>query len=273
MKIHKSALAALIATLCCGVATGAASAGTPASAPTSNAAPPVVPQGPGDLSALIASGTLPDLRWPNFTDYRADVKKFYDQGGNSLAWIQNGKASPQAVAMILLFQQAASKGLNPEDYDASRWDARLAKLQPTAPKPSDTDLAHIDLAMTVSAMRYISDLHVGTSESSALQVRLTVGPKQIDVAEELRTQVLPASDIAAALAKVEPHYDGYRRAEDALLTYTKMASAPDAPLIPVPQKGVRPGNSFAGTPQLSRAIAPARRSASQCRSARRLDHL
>ena len=136
MKIHKSALAALIATLCCGVATSTAFAGTPASAPTSNAAPAAVPQGHGDLSALIASGTLPDLRWPNFTDYRGDVKKFYDQGGNSLAWIQNGKASPQAVAMILLFQQAATKGLNPDDYDASRWDVRLAKLQPTAPKPS-----------------------------------------------------------------------------------------------------------------------------------------
>ena len=250
MKIHKSALAALIATLCCGVAISTAFAGTPASAPTSNVAPAAVPQGPGDLSALIASGTLPDLRWPNFTDYRADVKKFYDQGGNSLAWIQNGKASPQAVAMILLFQQAATKGLNPEDYDASRWDARLAKLQPTAPKPSDSDLAHIDLAMTVSAMRYISDLHTGRVNPQHFKFGLTVGPSKLDLAEELRTQVLPATDVAAALAKVEPPYDGYRRAEDALLTYTKMASAPDAPLIPVPQKSVHPGNSFAGTPQL-----------------------
>jgi L,D-transpeptidase YcbB len=252
MKIHKSALAALIATLCCGIATGAASAATPVSAPTSNAAPAAsaVPQGPGDLNALIASGMLPDLRWPNFTDYRADVKKFYDQGGNSLAWIQNGKASPQAVAMILLFQQAATKGLNPEDYDASRWDARLAKLQPTAPKPSDSDLAHIDLAMTVSAMRYISDLHIGRVNPQHFKFGLTVGPNKLDLAEELRTQVLPATDVSAVLAKVEPQYDGYRRAEDALLTYTKMASAPDAPLIPVPQKSVHPGNSFAGTPQL-----------------------
>ena len=147
MKIHKSALAALIATLCCGIATGAASAATPASAPTSNAAPAAsaVPQGPGDLNALIASGMLPDLRWPNFTDYRADVKKFYDQGGNSLAWIQNSKASPQAVALILLFQQAATKGLNPEDYDASRWDARVAKLAPASPSPAAADLAHFDL--------------------------------------------------------------------------------------------------------------------------------
>jgi L,D-transpeptidase YcbB len=252
MKIYKAALAASIVTLCCGFATSHAfAASSPAVAPTANVASAAsAPQGPGDLNALIAAGTLPDLRWPNFTDYRADVKEFYTAGGNSLAWIQNGKASPQAVAMILLFQQAAAKGLNPDDYDASRWDARLARLQPTAPKPSDTDLAHIDLALTVSAMRYISDLHIGRVNPQHFKFGLTVGPKRYDLAEELRTQVLPASDIAAVLAKVEPNYDGYRRAEEALATYSKMASAPDAPLIPVPQKGVRPGNSFAAMPQL-----------------------
>ncbi len=253
MKIYKAALTASIVTLCCGIAMSHAfAASSPAAASTANMAPAAsaAPQGPGDLNALIAAGALPDLRWPNFADYRADVKEFYDAGGNSLAWIQNGKASPQALAMILLFQQAAAKGLNPEDYDASRWDARLARLQPTAPKPSDTDLAHIDLALTISAMRYISDLHIGRVNPQHFKFGLTVGPRKYDLAEELRTQVLPASDIGAVLAKVEPPYDGYRRAEDALLTYSKMASAPDAPLIPVPQKGVRPGNSFAAMPQL-----------------------
>jgi murein L,D-transpeptidase YcbB/YkuD len=248
MKIRKFALAALVAMLCCGATIWSAfAAGSPAAISTVNAAPAAtaVPQGPGDLNALIASGMLPDLRWPNFTDYRDAVTKFYTEGGNSMAWIQNGKASPQAVSMILLFQNAASKGLNPEDYDASRWDARLAKLQPTAPKASDTDLAHIDLALTVSAMRYISDLHIGRVNPQHFKFGLTVGPGKYDLADLLRTQVLTASDVPAVLAKVEPPYDGYRRAEDALLTYTKMASSPDTPLIPVPQKGVRPGNSFA----------------------------
>jgi murein L,D-transpeptidase YcbB/YkuD len=248
MKVHKSALAALIAALCCGATTSLAfAAGSPAPAPTPNAAPPAstAAQGPGDLGALIAAGTLADLRWPNFTDYRDDVKKFYDSGGNSIAWIQNGKPSPQALSMILLFQNASSKGLNPDDYDASRWDARLTRLQPSVPKASDTDLAHIDLALTVSAMRYISALHVGRVNPQHFKFGLVVGPKRLDLAELLRTQVLPASDIAAVVAKVEPPYDGYRRAEDALLSYSKMASAADAPLIPVPQKGVRPGNPFA----------------------------
>ena len=253
MNIHKSALAALIVTLYCGAAAGHSfAAGSPAARSTANAGQPAsgAAQGPGDLGALVAAGTLPDLRWPNFTDYRDIVKKFYDAGGNSLAWIQNGKASPQAVSMILLLQQAALKGLNPEDYDASRWDARLAKLQPTASKPSDADLAHIDLALTVSSMRYISDLHIGRVNPQHFKFGLTVGPKKYDLADELRMQVLPASDIPSVIVKVEPNYDGYRRAKDALLTYSKMATAGDTPPIPVPQKGVRPGSTFAAMPQL-----------------------
>jgi L,D-transpeptidase YcbB len=250
MTIHKFASAALIITLCCAPTPFAA--GSPAAAPTPAAAPVAnaIPQGPGDLNALIAAGTLPDLRWPNFTDYRDAVTKFYAAGGNSLAWIQNGKASPQAVSMMLLFQQAASKGLNPEDYDASRWDARLARLQPTAPKPSDTDLAHIDLALTVSAMRYISDLHIGRVNPQHFKFGLIVGPGRYDLADLLRTQVLTASDVPAVIAKVEPPYDGYRRAEDALLTYSKMAASPDVAPIPIPQKGVRPGTSYPSMPLL-----------------------
>ena len=124
MKIHKFALATMLAALCCAASVRH---GFAANSPAATAsASQVAPAGTADLNALIAAGTLPDLRWPNFTDYRDSVKKFYDAGGDSLAWIQNGKASPQAVSMILQFQQAALKGLNPEDYDASRWDARLS---------------------------------------------------------------------------------------------------------------------------------------------------
>jgi murein L,D-transpeptidase YcbB/YkuD len=104
--------------------------------------------------------------------------------------------------------------------------------------------------LTVSAMRYISDLHIGRVNPQHFKFGLTVGPKKYDLADELRAQVLAASDIPAVIAKVEPNYDGYRRAEDALATYSKMATAGDTPLIPVPQKGVRPGGTFAAMPQL-----------------------
>ena len=203
-----------------------------------------------EITALIAAGTLLDLRWPNFTDYRADVKKFYDAGSNSLAWIQNGRPSAQALAMIQLFKLASSKGLNPDDYDAAKWDPRMAKLQSPSPPPPDSDLAHIDLALTVCTMRYISDLRIGRVNPQHFKFGLDVGPKKYDLPEFIRTQVLTAEDVPALLAKDEPPYEGYRRAEDALATYLKLAAGGDSPAVPIPQKGVRPRTLYPGIPQL-----------------------
>ncbi len=67
------------------------------------------------------------------------------------------------------------RGLNPEDYDASRWPARLqqiAKIAAThedtsAPRADDT-IGQFDAAMSVCVMRYISDLRIGFGEPIAL---------------------------------------------------------------------------------------------------------
>ena len=225
-------------------------ASSPAAIASATQVPNLSTPNQAELSALIAAGTLPDLRWPNFTDYRADVKKFYDSGSNSPAWIQSGQPRPQALAMIELFKQASRKGLNPDDYDAARWDARIAKLQPTGPPPSDADLAHIDLALTVCSMRYISDLRIGRVNPQHFKFGLDVGPKKYDLPDLIRTQVLTAEDVPALIAKDEPPYEGYRRAEVALASYLKLAGAGDAPAVPMPAKGVRPHKPYSGTPQL-----------------------
>jgi murein L,D-transpeptidase YcbB/YkuD len=222
-------------------------ASAPVASATASQSPNLSNQANGELGALIASGTLPDLRWPNFTDYRADVKTFYDTGANSPAWIQGSQPSAQALAMIQLFKQASFKGLNPDDYDAALWDVRILKLQQ---KPSDSDLARIDLALTVCAMRYISDLHVGRVNPQHFKFGLDVGANKYDLPGFIRAQVLTAPDVPALLAKDEPPYEGYGRAEDALATYMKLAAAGDAPEVPTPQKGVRPRTTFSGMPQL-----------------------
>src|SRR5271169_931110 len=116
--------------------------------PVAQASATPVAQAPGELGALIAAGKLPDLRWPNFSDVQADVVKFYALGANAPGWVHDGQPTPQAQAMIQLFKQASLKGLNPEDYDASRWDGRLAALAPSNPHPTDTNLVHFDLALT-----------------------------------------------------------------------------------------------------------------------------
>jgi len=99
--------------------------------PIPDATATLTPQGQ-ELQALVNAGALADLHWPNFSDYHGQVTMFYAPG-YALAWSDGGKPTPQALAVIEALKHADLKGLDPEDYDASRWDARLAKLAPKDP--------------------------------------------------------------------------------------------------------------------------------------------
>ncbi len=81
------------------------------------------------LSAIVASGHLDDLRWPDFSDYRLHLTNFYRPAGYKLAWIQDGQPTTQALELIKILQDADRKGLVAEDYDASRWADRLTLLK------------------------------------------------------------------------------------------------------------------------------------------------
>jgi len=231
-------------------ATGNSSSGSPQGQSTGN----LSAQAQEQLKALIDAGMLSDLRWPNFTDYRIHVSKFYESGNYSAAWARDDQPTPQAQAMIRLFKQAPLKGLDPEAYDASRWDGRLAKLAPSVSRPLETDVMHFDLALTVSTMRYISDLHIGRVNPQHFRFGLNVGPKKYDLPELLRTEVLQAQDVDAVIAKAEPPYSGYRRVEAALATYSKLAREGDGEPLPIPEKAVRAGNTYKNLAQLIRRL-------------------
>lgn len=81
------------------------------------------------LRGIASAGQLPELRWPTFSDYREHVQNFYQPSDFTPAWVRNGQPTPQALAIINLLKQADLQGLDPEDYDGSRWADRLARMQ------------------------------------------------------------------------------------------------------------------------------------------------
>jgi murein L,D-transpeptidase YcbB/YkuD len=213
----------------------------------------VLPPPPSELGILVTAGKLADLRWPNFTDRQADVAEFYASGGYALVWVRDGQPTAQAQTMIRLFKQAALKGLHPEDYDASRWDSRLAALAPSDPHPSDSILAHFDLALTVCAERYLSDLRIGRVDPKRFNFDLKTGPKRYDLADFLRSKVIQAREVGAMIASVEPQYEGYQRAEGSLAAYLKLAAQGDGTPLPLPVKSLHPGDTYSEmTPLVSR---------------------
>jgi murein L,D-transpeptidase YcbB/YkuD len=202
----------------------------------------------GPLRELVTAGQLADLRWPNFADQRADVQAFYEAGGFARAWSRSNQPTPQAQAIIEVLQRAQEKGLDPEDYDASRWAARVQQLaQPTA-------AARFDLALTVCLMRYVSALHVGRVNPQQAKFAIAVKNSRYDLAQFLRQDLAAAPDVRTELNAAEPQFPGYRRTLAALQHYLELARQVDGEPLPAPPKNLETGGHYAGVPRLDRLL-------------------
>ena len=204
-------------------------------------------QGQAALQNIIDTAHHPDLAWPDFPPYQAEVKDFYARTGGTLGWVQNRKPTSQALQMIALFIESDNKGLVPEDYDASRWPVRVQKLQAS---PSDTDLANFDAALTVSSMRFIRALHVGRVNPKTLGRKIDVSSRKYDLGEFVYDKVIHASTPADVVQSVEPTFPGYLRTLDALHRYREFAKVDSGAKLSIPVKAIPPEGSYANLPRL-----------------------
>jgi murein L,D-transpeptidase YcbB/YkuD len=211
------------------------------------------PTGQASLRAIVQAGNLPELRWPNFSDYASQVQKFYDSYGEVLPWVRGMQPTPQAQQLIAILLNADQKGLSAEDYDGQRWSDRLAKLKP-ASSPSEADAVRFDVAFTVCVMRYISDLHIGKVNPKHFDFGLEVESRKYDLAQFLKVDIADSSDVNGVLAQVEPPYPGYQRTIQALHTYLELAKEDDGGQLPPTGKTIGPGDSYSGVPQLIRLV-------------------
>jgi L,D-transpeptidase YcbB len=205
------------------------------------------------LRNLLDAAELPDLQRPNFSSYQNEAKAFYKAFGDTLPWAQQGKPTPQALVIIRALKNAEYEGLRPEDYDGARWDERLAQLE-RSPAP-ESSLVRFDVALTVCAMRYVSDLHVGRVNPRQFHYDLEISHTKFDLSEFLREKLVASQDIDSALASAEPPFPLYRRTKAALKTYLDLARRDDGALLPIPAKTIEPGDSYAGVPRLARLLA------------------
>ena len=203
------------------------------------------------LRAIVASGRLEILRWPNFSDYRLQVETLYQRSGYAPVWIRNGSPTPQALEMISILQQADMKGLFAEDYDSSSWPQRLARLhaQHTA-----SDEASFDTALTVCTMRYVSDLRIGRINPSHLKFGRNIGPKELDLPMLMENRLVKGTDPQSALADTEPQFAVYSELQTALVKYMLLAKEDDGEKLPSPHGIVFFGTAYDGVPRLARLL-------------------
>jgi murein L,D-transpeptidase YcbB/YkuD len=199
---------------------------------------------------LIDSGKLAELRWQDFSDYRQQLKNFYEPN-YQLAWTADGQLTAQARSMIQTLEDSDKAGLRADDYDGPRWEDRVSHIQPTS---TPWDLARFDVALTVSAMRYLADVHSGRISPKYFKFGLDVRHKRYDLADFLRSRVVAAKNAAPMLAEVEPPYPGYQRTKVALGHYLELEKGGDAKTLPRIKKPIQPGEAYANLPQLGERL-------------------
>jgi murein L,D-transpeptidase YcbB/YkuD len=212
-----------------------------------------------NLRAVIAKPQLPDLRWPNYSDYQPAITTFYDDRNYEIAWLRDLKPTAQADAFIHAFQDAGAKGINPDDYDAWRWPAREQQIAKMAASHDTSDaakdaVAQFDTAMTICVMRYISDLRIGRVNPQHFNFDIDVRDKKYNLAEFVSDNAVDASDVPSLIRNVEPDSDQYRATEAALARYLDLArlqaASGEKPLPTVAKPGLSPGQSYSAAGEL-----------------------
>lgn len=206
-----------------------------------------------DLQGLAGNPQLSTLKSPDYTNYQPQVGRFYENRNWEVAWTRDGRPTEQATRLIQLFGDAANKGLDPEDYDGSRWAQRTQQLKGA---PQGKAIAEFDVAMTVSAMRFLSDLHLGRINPQSLDYDIDVPARraQFDLATLLNEQLIDADDVASVVNGVEPQNPMYKKTEDALPHYLQLAKQSSQPLPPA-AKPIGPNGTYPGMQALAQRLA------------------
>jgi L,D-transpeptidase YcbB len=191
----------------------------------------------------VDTSKVPDLRWPNFSDYESYIQTFYDDRNYEVAWTRDGAPTASANAFMQQFSNAAEKGLIPEDYDASRWADRVQALNS---KSADA-ISLFDVAMTVNVMRYISDLRIGRVNPQHFNFDINVDDKKYDLAEFVSDNVVDSTDVPKLIIGVEPDSEDYRKTEHALAHYVDLAKQQEkeaAEPLPTVTKALSVGQAY-----------------------------
>ena len=114
-------------------------------------------------------------------------------------------------------------------------------------------VAQFDVAMTVSVMRFISDLRIGRVNPTHFHFDINVADKKYDLAEFVSDNAVDVTDVPALLRKVEPNSELYRRTEQALTRYIDLAKQQrqeGGEPLPEVKSAVLVGQPYAAAPEL-----------------------
>jgi L,D-transpeptidase YcbB len=168
-------------------------------------------------------------------------------GPADLRWVQGGRPTPQAIALVEVLKTAALEALDPDDYDAALWDARLARLA------SGRRQRAFDRALTAAAERYVADRQTGRVHPRLAGIRLDK-PAAGDVRALVR-RLATAGDVREMLLETDKPFPPYPRLLEAYRRYLSLAQLDPGGGVPRAGRTVMPGDRWSGVPRVAGLLA------------------
>jgi murein L,D-transpeptidase YcbB/YkuD len=181
------------------------------------------------------------------------LQSVYSSTGNAPLWIREGRATPQAQAVLRELQNAENYGLETKDYRGNEI-AQLLDVQPSPVAPDDARQARFDVTLSAAALRFVSDLHYGRVSPGAAGFKLQEERPPFDLAAALK-DLASASDVGHAVASVEPTFYHYGLLKDALARLRKVLQQQDFAQLPPPPARLKVGDVYEGAPALRRMLS------------------
>jgi murein L,D-transpeptidase YcbB/YkuD len=201
------------------------------------------------IASLLAHGHDARIGCSDFQTERLALGRVYRPPAEALWWTAKG-IKPTARTAISLLRAADTQGLVPQDYDVQYLEHAADGLA-AADAPAPPDVARFDVALSVSMIRFLTEVHRGRADPRRAGFDYHAGEVH-DIGELLR-QAVATDQLSAAVREVEPTIVQYGRLKAALVRYRQLAG--DRALLPVgPAKVVHEGDEHPAVRRLGRLL-------------------
>lgn len=204
------------------------------------------------IQGLVREGVHPKLRWGRFADFQTQLEALYQPSGFAPLWLQEDKPTHQAKLAIANLASADAKGLNSTDYDADLLSKWLNSINGAA-NPSPQELASFDSALSISLMRYASNLYKGRINPKHVNFALEIEPKNEDLPALIR-KIATSNNPDKLLGNLEPKLKLYDHLKNALAVYRKLAKETPVGQMALPNK-FKPGDHGADVPKVRKLLS------------------
>ena len=192
----------------------------------------------------VLDGRMPDYATKDSEGAKLwkQTQSFYQRRDSRPAWVENAKPRPQIDALIKALHEAEAEGLDPQLYNVSMIEKRLAEARTgflTDKGFDPREAGALDVWFTYLYMKHASDIANGLSDLSRADPAWKISTEKFDPLQHLE-KALAENRIAESLSDLKPQAPEYARLRTALADYRRIKAEGGWPSVPGNLK-VKPG--------------------------------